>query len=425
MTCDSLDLAAFIGLDWADERHDVSLLEASSSTLERRQVTHTPEALSEWLAGLRSRFGGRLVGLCLELSHGPLISALIEHDFLVLYPINPKSLKRFRETFRPSGAKDDPTDADLLLELLTKHRDRLQPWTPETPQIRALDRLVKARRKAVDLRTRLTQQLRAELKGYFPQALDWVSDLTSRLACDFLLKWPTLEAVHRVRPETIRKFYYGHNCRRGDLIEERLEQIRTATPLTTDAAIIETSVLTVQMLARQIRTLEPSVRRYDEEIEKLFRTHPDAELFSSLPGAGTALAPRLLAAFGSQRERFPSADTIQKYSGIAPVIERSGKSTFIVRWRWAAPTFIRQSFHEFAGHSIHYSPWARAYYELQRERGKRHHAAIRALSFKWLRILWRCWHDRTPYDEDRYLRCLRERGSPLVARLDVTTPVPA
>lgn len=414
---DAPDLAARIGLDWADEQHDISLREAGSPTVERSRVAQTPEALTEWLTELRRRFGGRPVGICLELSRGALIHALLEHDFLVLYPVNPKSLKRFRETFYPSGAKDDPDDADLMRELLEKHRDRLQPWQPDEPEVRALDRLTRARRKAVDLRTRLSQQLRAELKGYFPQALDWVGTLTSPLACDVLLKWPTLAALQRARAETVRNFYYGHNCRRGDLIEERLEAIRAATPLTTDPAIIETSVLTVQMLARQIKTLGPSIAHYEQEIERRFETHSDAELFSCLPGAGAALAPRLLAAFGTDRERYPAATDLQCYTGIAPVRVKSGKTTFSIRWRWGAPTFLRQTFHEFAGQSIMYSDWARAYYDLQRERGKDHHAAVRSLAFKWQRILWRCWQDRTPYDEEQYLRALQRRGSPLADRL--------
>ena len=226
---ESLQLAAYIGLDWADDHHDVSLQEADARTVERGQVTHTPEALSEWIAGLRQRFGGRYVGICLETSRGPVVHALLEHEFIVLYPVNPKSLKRFRETFAPSGAKDDPADADLLRELLAKHRDRLEPWVPDDAETRALARLVQARRKTVDLRTQLTQALCAELKGYFPQAVAWTGhDLTTRMATDFVLKWPTLEAVQRAQPQTVRKFYYAHNCRRSKLVEQRLNEIAGA-----------------------------------------------------------------------------------------------------------------------------------------------------------------------------------------------------
>lgn len=409
---------ARVGLDWADRKHDVALQEVGSEVVECFQLPHTPEAITEWVAGLRRRFGGRPVAVALEQSRGGLIHALLPYEFLILYPINPSSFAKYRKLFAPSGAKDDPRDAELLLDFLAKHGDQLRPWVPDDAETRALARLVEARRKAVDLRTKLIQKLGAELKGYFPQALAWTgASLASRLATDFLLKWPTLEAVQRARPSTVRRFYYAHNCRATERIEDHLAQIRDAEPLTTDPAIVETSVLTVQMLARQLQALEPSIRAYDQQIAQLFRNHPDADLFNSLPGAGAALAPRLLAAFGSDRSRYASALDIQKYSGIAPVTERSGNRWW-VHWRQSAPTFLRQTFHEFAQHSIQQSVWARAYYEQQRERGNRHHSAVRSLAFKWQRILFRCWQDRMPYSEAHYLDALRHRGSPLVHRIE-------
>jgi transposase len=411
-------LAARIGIDWADDHHDFCLQEAESSRIESGRIAQDPRALVEWVAGLRQRFGGRPVGICLESSRVPLVSALIEHDFIVLFPVNPRTLKRFREAFAPNGAKDDPDDAGLLLELLSKHEDRLRRWTPDDAPTRAIARLVEARRKAVDLRTKLINQLAAELKGYFPQALSWAGALDTQLATDFLQRWPTLDAVQSAKAQTIRKFYYGHNCRRADLIEQRIEEIRTATALTNDPAIVETSALNVQMLVRQIEALRPSIARYDKEIAKRFGDHPDAHLFESLPGSGAAMAPRLLSAFGSQRDRFQAPSEVQEYSGIAPVTKRSGKQCQVT-WRWAAPKFVRQSFHEFARLSIQYSAWARAYYELQRERGKSHHAAIRALAFKWIRIIYRCWKERTVYDEARYIQALWARRSPLVQRLSL------
>jgi transposase len=413
---ESIELVARIGIDWADDHHDFCLQEAGSSRVESGRIPQEPQALAEWVAGLRQRFGGRPVGICLETPRGALVAALIEHEFIVLFPVNPRTLKRFREAFAPNGAKDDPGDAALLLELLGKHEDRLHRWTPDDAETRAITRLVEARRKAVDLRTRLTNQLTAELKGYFPQALSWAGELDSQLATDFLQRWPTLQSVQSQKVQTIRKFYYGHNCRRADLIEQRIQEIRAAVALTNDPAIVETSVLNAQMLARQIEALRPSIARYDKEIAKRFGAHPDAPLFESLPGSGAAMAPRLLSAFGSRRDRFQAASEVQEYSGIAPVTKRSGKQCQTT-WRWAAPRFVRQSFHEFARLSIHHSAWARAYYELQRERGKTRHAAIRALAFKWIRVIYRCWKERTAYDEARYIQTLWARRSPLVSRL--------
>jgi transposase len=408
-----LALAALIGIDWSDQHHDISLQASGADAVERRRLAHTPEAIAEWLGELRGRFPGQLVGIAVETSRGPLIHALLEYEFVVLYPVNPRSLHRFRETFAPSGAKDDLPDADLLRELLGKHRDRLRAWVPEDVETRALRRLVESRRKTVELRTRLTQQLTAALKEYYPQALTWAGDdLASAMACDFLLRWPTLDALQRVRAKTLRRFYAGHHCRRAELIEQRLQEIARAVPLTRDPAIVETTALVVQTLARQLHTLAPSLERFDEAIAQRFAAHAEADLFKSLPGSGAALAPRLLVVFGADRTRFASAAEVQQLTGIAPVTQRSGQRS-TVHWRWAAPTFVRQTVHEFAHHSIRYSGWARSYYALQRRRGKGHHAAVRALAFKWLRIIWRCWQDRTAYDEARYRRALIHRGAPI------------
>jgi len=152
---------------------------------------------------------------------------------------------------------------------------------------------------------------------------------------------------------------------------------------------------------------------YDDEIAVRAPRHPDYALFSCLPGAGPHLAPRLLVAFGEQRERFASAAEVQKYAGIAPVTERSGQKSWI-HWRWQCPTFLRQTFVEWAAQTINKSYWAGLYYYQQRAKGCSYQAAVRSLAFKWIRILYRCWITRTPYDEAKYLRALRERGSPLL-----------
>ncbi len=283
--------------------------------------------------------------------------------------------------------------------------------------MRALKRLVESRRRAVDLRTKLTQALIAALKEYYPQALRWAgADLSAPLARAFLRRWPTLTAVQRARPRTLQHFYITHNCRHGARIAQHVAEIAQATPLTRDVAIIEPSVLLVTMLVGQLEALAKSVAHFNEEIDARFSAHADAELFRTLPGSGAALAPRLLAAFGRDRARFASATELQQLAGIAPVTVRSGNS-WAVRWRWAAPTFLRQTFHEFARQSIRWSPWARAYFAQQRARGKMLHAALRALAFKWIRIIWRCWQDRTPYEEARYTRALHSRAAPLAARL--------
>jgi len=198
--------------------------------------------------------------------------------------------------------------------------------------------------------------------------------------------------------------------------DPRLAVIRAAQPLVTDAAVLKAGQLAVEHLVSALEHLNRTIDDYDHQIAKLVAQHPDAPLFRSLPGAGDALTPRLVAAFGTDRQRFESAQQVQEISGIAPITVRSGK-TKAVRRRAFCPKFLRQTFHEFAAHSIFASSWAQAYYRMLRARGQRHHAAIRSLAFKWIRILFRCWKDRRPYDEARYLQRLRQKNAPLLAFL--------
>jgi transposase len=409
--------AALIGIDWSDQKHDVWVYETDTQEQSHRVITHRPEVLVEWITELRAAYQGRPVAIGLEQFRGGLISALLGYEFITLYPINPATLAKYREAFSPSRAKDDPSDAELLMELLLKHRDKLKAWKPDDEHTRTLAMLNEERRKSVQWRTKLVQRFHALLKGYFPQAIDLLANnLTSDMACDFMQKWPTLDALKRAKPQSVRAFYYGHNYRRGDLIEQNIEKIRTAVALTEDKAIVTASTITARILAKQIRLINAAIEQYDKEIKALYRKHPDAFIFKSLPGSGPVMGPRLLTAFGTDRDRYEQAGDIQTYSGIAPVTERSGKHEW-VHWRWSCPTFMRQSFHEFAGCSRKFSVWAKAHYLLQRERGKNHHAAIRSLAFKWQRVIFRCWKDRIPYDEQRYIQALKHNGSPLWPRV--------
>jgi transposase len=332
----------------------------------------------------------------------------------VLYPVNPKTLAKFREAFTPSRAKDDPKDAKYLVELLIHHRERLKAWTPDDERTRTLQLLVEHRRRLVGDQTRISNRLTALLKGYFPQALQWFPDLTTVLVCDFLLRWPSLDALRGVRRATLWKFFRDHNSHRRDTLEVRLDAIKGAVPLTTDKAVMASSIVMVKALAAQLKTTLASVKEFDSQIGELCASHEDFQLFASLPGAGPVYTSRLLIAMGTNRERWKTADELLRFSGVAPVIERSGKSSW-TRWRYFCPKFFRQSFVEYAGESVKHSVWAKAFYMSQKSKGKSHQAAVRALAYKWIRIIWKCWQTRTKYDEARYVECLRKKGSPLVS----------
>jgi transposase len=405
---EKIEYAAWIGLDWGSYKHAICLQPTDSKVVERCILEQKPEALHGWFMNLLARFGGRKVAIAIEQTRGAVIHFLLGLDHVHIFPIHPKSLKNYRDALHPSGAKDDPTDAELLLQFLTLHKNRIKPWIPNEPGIRLLLRLVECRRKIVGKRVRLTNELTQLLKEYFPLALDCAGDLGAPMACDFLSKWATLEKLQNSRPETIRTFYQEHNSRSNDVIEDRLQQIRSALPLTTDDSIIEPSVFMVKSITPQLHLAIAAIAQFDHKIKEIFQKHPDAQIFSSFPGAGSVLAPRLLAAMGSDRSRFRSSLEVAQYSGIAPVTERSGKAKWLHR-RFACSRFVKQSFHEFAAQSILYCTWARGYYDQKKTEGKRHHVAVRALAYRWIRIIYRCWKNRIPYDEDTYVKSLRQR----------------
>src|SRR6266851_662246 len=402
--------------DCADAKHDSCLQATGSAHREFLCLDHRPDAIDAWVQSLRTRFNGQPIAVCLELHKGPIVSALRQYEFLVLFPVNPLTVARYREAFTPSRAKDDPTDAELQVELLLKHRDKLKPLQPQSPAMRALAQLVEHRRRLVGDKVRCTNRLTSTLKNYFPQVLPWFPEKDTAIFCDFLSRWPTLKAAQLARRTTLESFFRAHHVRSADVITTRIEAIKSAVALTTDAGVITPNTLLVQALVAQLRVTLQAIADFDKAIAQRAQDHPDFPLFDALPGAGAVFAPRLLVAFGEQRERDASAEELQKYAGIAPVTERSGKQSW-VHWRWQCPTFLRQTFVEWAAESIRHAFWAQCFSQRHAEKAKEHQAAVRALAFTWIRILYRCWQERTPYDEATSLQALTRRGSSLLQNL--------
>ena len=406
--------AAFIGIDRADKKIDVGLIDPDGNDLGHRTVSIKPKALKEWVHDIATRFPKERVAICIEQPCANLISFLSQFQFIDLYPINPISLKRWREAFTPSHAKDDKGDCKHLGELARERYQKLKLWAPDDEHTRELRSLTEARRTLINERTRLTNRLTAHLKDFYPLALEVSGkNLHGRLACNFLRKWPTLTKLQAAKEKTVRDFYYTHASRRKKTNDERIAAIASAVPLTEDPAILRTAPLTTNAIAAQLDAIRTQVKKFDAEIEQVFSQHIDQPIFASLPGAGPIFGARLAAAFGSDRTRFTDAAGTQNYLGIAPVTIQSGKSKRIQR-RFACPKFHRQTLIEWAGHTVTKSAWARAYYEQQRAKGLKRFSALRALAYKWLRIIFRCWQARTPYDEAIYIAQLKKTGSPLI-----------
>jgi transposase len=420
-----LDCAAFVGLDWGDEEHAFCVLPVDGGPAWRGELKQQPEAIAAWVAQLRQRFGERPLAVCLEQTRGALIFALMQYEFLLLCPINPAQLAAYRRALYPSGAKSDPADAELIARFLRDHGDQVRIWRPDDEISRGLRMLGEQRRDWVEQRVALENQLRQRLKETYPLALQlFPGDLHAEKCLAFLAKFPTLKELQRASPKLLAKWLPQHRRRSDDppaeeVCRQQVQSIRQALPLTKDRAVLDHARLVICHVVAQIETLNQAVAECDDKIAALFAKHPDREVFASFPGAGAALAPRLAAAFGTDREKYQRVQDIQQMSGIAPVTRSSGKTT-VVQIRWACPKFSRQTFHEFARCSTKFSVWARAYLAMRRAAGTPYQIVIRALAFKWQRILFRCWQKHELYDEQRHLQRLRDTGSDLIRFLPPT-----
>lgn len=400
---DSTDYAALVALDCGDTTHALAWLMTGEPRTRTQTLPATPEQLHRWLEALREACGGRPVALALEAGRNGLLHALCEHaSWLTIHPVHPATSARFRLAFAPSGATDDMPEAETLLALLR----------PDTPATRELAALVEQRRHAVDERTALVNRLIRLLKRVYPQARTLAGeDPAAPLALAFLRRFPSLESARKAGPARLREFYRRHNVRCAERIAQRIARLSGARAITTDEAILRPAALELSRLLVLLEVLSRHIGAHDAAIARAFAAHPKAEIFESPPGAGPVLAPRLPALFGERTDRHPDAASLQKYAGVAPVRQRS-QGRLRVHWRRAAPKFLRQSLVEWAGQSVPRCLCAREYYRGQKAAGKRHHAILRALAFKWVRILWRCWKDHVPYDEARYLAALARRRAP-------------
>lgn len=403
--------AAWIGWDWADQHHDL-FLESAEGQTQRIQLPNQPDRLHGWLQQLGQQYGPRKVVLGIEACQSALLPILLQYPFVELYLINPKSLARFREVLRPSGSKSDDLDCRLACQLVKAHRALLLETIVEDELTRELGLLVRYRRDLVDQRSALANRLKTILKEYFPLALELLQDdTTTALAADFVLKFPTLRALQATPKHRVRQFFKGHGCRLTEGLEARLDRVASAVAVTEEAAWNNPHSFAAGAVADQLKVVSGRLAQIAERIGILADQHPNQALAQSLPGAAEALEPRLMAVLGTRTDAYPSADKLAVRDGVAPRRVQSGESCLIVR-RLAKPQFEHQTWIEYAQNSLRTCAWARAFVAAKTKEGKGYYTAIRALAYKWIRIIHACWKNGTPYDEATYLTALKKSGSP-------------
>jgi len=396
------------GLDWASEEHAICIVDQQGSIRESFNVRHDARGLGELVRRLRRYEGLRLA---IERPDGLLVDTLVDAGIAVV-PIHPNKLKAARERYTSSGAKSDPGDAYVLADFLRTDGHRFRDLAPLSEQTRALRALVRTRDDLVRARVALTNQLAAQLAVFWPGAGAIFYRLDSDIALAFLERYPTPEAAANLGERRLAAFLKRNTYSGRKPVGELLARLRAAPRGLVGSAEAEARGECVKALVRALKVLLPQVGELEGAIAVALAKHPDGALFKSFPRAGEVNAAQLLAEIGDVRERFPSDDVLAMEAGVVPVTKRSGKFTR-VGFRWACNKRLRRALTTWADNTRHGSSWARTFYDRARDRGADHPHAIRILARAWLRVLWRCWQDRTKYDDVRHLAAAAARFAPM------------
>lgn len=387
----------FAGLDWASRTHAVCIIDERGSVRLEFEVNHDAAGLAELCRRLKA---ARVTAVAIERPSGPVVDALLEAGLQVV-PIHPNVVKATRPRYRSHGGKSDASDAYLLADLLRTDGHRFEPLAPQSDDIRALRALVRGRDDLVATRVQLANQLRALLETFWPGAAEVFADVDSPIALAFIARYPTPESASRLGPKRMAAFcaQHGYSGRRAP--EELLERLHQAPAVAVGELEMEAKGELAMSMARILDRLVQQIRLLTSRVEHSVASSEDGRILMSFPRAGRVCAAQILAELGSVRERFDDVERLAAEAGVAPVTYESGKSK-AVAFRWACNHRLRAAVTCLADNSRHVSAWAAHIYEKARARGCDHPHAVRILARAWLRVIWRAWQDRQPYDVQRH-----------------------
>jgi transposase len=400
----------YAGIDWADDHHDVVIIDEQGQRVASCRVAHTPEGFADLTTFLHQTLGAapapQELACLIETTHGLLITALLDAGWAV-YPVNPKTVDRRR---KPSGAKTDAIDAYLLAKTGRSDLADLRRLTPDSPLVQELKALTRDQDTLIQTQTRLVNQLTACLKAYYPVALTLFTKLQQPLTLAFLQSYPTLEAARGTSVEELAVLLRQHHHPTPDATAQAIYDRVHQPQLEADPITTRTKSRLLLALVSQLAPLLDQIKQYDAEITRLFLSHPDSGIFSSLPRAGKRLAPRLLAGWGDERERYGTAASVQALAGTSPVAYESGKYAKAHR-RYACVKAFCNTLYQFAWQSTFEEAWAAAYYRRKRGEGKSHSMAVRALANGWVRIIHAVWLKQEGYATATFLRAQEAHAS--------------
>jgi len=388
----------YVGIDWADDHHDVHVTDDKAETMDSFRIQHSHEGMEKLknrLVKFTSNPGSVLVAI--ESHHGLLIYALLEAGYVV-YPINPKAMDRYRDRYRMSSSKSDPQDAMVLANILRTDLHLYEPLPKETVADARLRELTRAHKSLGQQRVKLTNQLTTQLKAYYPVALHLFSKLDQEITLTFLEHYPTPGKAAAASLEELQKFFHKqrYSCpSKVPFMYQSLQQPALRSPSEMED-VYQTIVLSIIPV---LRSLVTEIEKLADEVAKEFKQNPACEIFSSLP-TGEITAARLNAELGNNGSRYPTREYLQTAAGTAPVTRRSGK-TKVVLFRWQCNKHLRDAFQNLARESVIKCQWAREYFIRQIGLGHKPSRAYRALANRWAAIVWKMLQESKRFDQAR------------------------
>ncbi len=397
--------SCYVGIDWAAATHAICVLDPAGKRVAAFTVEHTAAGMAALTQRLARLGAPETMPIGIERPDGRLVDALLEAGHPIV-PVKPNAIKAWRDGEVLSGAKSDAGDAEVIAEYLRLRQHRLSLVTPYSVETKALRTVVRTRSDLVDMRVAATNQLAALLDAHWPGAKAVFADVESPIALEFLTRYPTARHAAHLGAKRLTAFCAKHGYSGRRTGEQLLTRLRAAPTGVTDETLCEAIRDAVLALVAVLRAVVAALKDLGRSVVATLGEHPDAEIFTSLPRSGQINAAQMLAEWGDVRQAYDGPDSVAALAGVTPVTKESGKHR-AVHFRWACNKRFRVAVTTFADNSRHESPWAAMVYADARARGHDHPHAIRVLARAWIRIIWRCWIDRTPYNPSRHGNAVR------------------
>jgi transposase len=387
------------GLDLASDEHRLFVIEQDGSRLDERRVPHSEDGLEALIRHLR---GLHVTRVAIEQPNGLVVDRLLDAEIAVV-AVHPNQLAAARDRYRAGGGKSDGFDAYVLAELARTDMHRLRLLEPDSDETKALRALTRSREDLVEQKVALANQLRAQLDAFWPGAKRIFADVDSPICLAFLERYPSPADARNLGVKRLAGFLArnGYSGRRS--VDELLERLRTAPHGRAGETELEARRQIVLALVAALKPLVEQIRLLTGQIGGAIRAHNDGAIFLSLfrdPNS-VVTAAELLAEIGDNRARHSSSSSLEAIAGQAPVAVQSGKKK-VACFRWACNKNLRAAVGVLADSTRKHNPWAQKIYADAIARGCDHPHALRILGRAWLRIIWRLWQDRTPYDPHRH-----------------------